>query len=129
MAEDDLLALRQLYEEFANGNFGKGSELFAPDVVFEPSPERSAIHGLESIIAYMRDFLAQWSDYRVEAQEFIEAGDSIVVTERQYATGEWSAIETVKSFYAVWTFRDGLVAHVRWDDDRDTALAAAGLAE
>ena len=51
MAEDDLLALRQLYEEFANGNFGKGSELFAPDVVFEPFPERSAIHGLESIIA------------------------------------------------------------------------------
>ena len=89
--------------------------------------DRETVEG--GIIAYMRDFLAQWSDYRVEAQEFIEAGDSIVVTERQYATGEWRAIETVKSFYAVWTFRDGLVAHVRWDDDRDTALAAAGLAE
>jgi hypothetical protein len=29
---------------------------------------------------------------------------------------------------AVWTFRDGRVVEVRWEDDRDTALRAAGLA-
>ncbi|MBA3263721.1 MAG: nuclear transport factor 2 family protein [Thermoleophilaceae bacterium] len=125
MSDNDVLAL----EEWAKGNFSVGGALFSADIVFEAFPERSAILGLENVVAYFRDFLAQWSEYRIEAEEFIAEGDLIVVTERQYAKGEWSGIETVQTFYAVWTFRDGRVARVRWEDDRNTTLTSLGLAE
>lgn len=122
-------ALQLLYERFAKGDFSGGGELWAPDVVFQPFPERSALHGAPSVAAYMQEFLAQWSDYRVVAEEFLDAGHTIVVKERQYATGASSGIETVMTFYAVWTFGDGRVTSARWEDDRSTALEAAGLSD
>lgn len=125
MSQDDVLALRRVYEQWSKGNFSTG-ELFAPDIVFKPFPERSALHGAESVAAYMREFLAQWTEYRVEGLEFIPSEDAIVVRERQHATGARSGIETTMTFYAIWRFRDGRVVEVGWEDDRDKALKAAG---
>jgi len=129
MSREDVQALRDLYEEWSKGNFWTGGELFVPDVVFEPFAERTTVRGMENVSAYMREFLAQWSDYRVEARELTEANGSIVVKERQYARGKWSGIDTVKTFYAVWTFHQGRVARVRWEDDPNAALEAVGLRE
>ena len=129
MSNANVHALRELYGEWAKGNFGTGAELFAPDVVLESFAERSSLRGIEAIQSYMRGFLEQWSAYRIEAEEFTEAGDSVVVTERQYATGSLSGIETVATFYAVWTFQRGRVVHARWEDDRATAFGAVGLLE
>lgn len=96
-----MLALRRVYEQWSEGNFSAG-ELFAPDIVFKPFPERSALHGAESVAAYMREFLAQWRQYRVESlEEFVTREDTIVVRERQHATGTRSGIETVMTFYAI----------------------------
>lgn len=77
----------------------------------------------------MRGFLAQWSDCRIEGEAFVEVGDTILVTERQHATGKSSGIETAMTAYCVWTFRDGLVVRARWEIDRAIALEAVGLSE
>jgi hypothetical protein len=53
----------------------------------------------------------------------------VLVTGRQYGKGRSSGIETEMTFFAAWTFRDGLVARLRWDSDREQALEAAGLSE
>jgi ketosteroid isomerase-like protein len=77
----------------------------------------------------MREFLAQWSEFRIDAEEFVEVGETILVTERQHGTGKSSGISTEATFYSVWTFRDGLVTRARWETERATALEAAGLSE
>jgi ketosteroid isomerase-like protein len=66
------------------------------------------------------------SEFRIEAQEFVEVGEAVLVTERQYGKGQSSGIETEMTFYAAWTFRDGLVVRIRWETDRARALEAAG---
>ncbi len=62
----------------------------------------------------MREFLAQWSDFRIEAEEIADHGEEVVVTERQRATGKASGVATEQTVYATWTFRDGEVIRVRW---------------
>jgi ketosteroid isomerase-like protein len=118
-------ALRALYAEWARGNFRAGAELFAPDVVFDPLPDLREQRGLAAVTEYMRDFLAQWTDFQVEAEELIEVGEGFVVKERQRGQGKASGVRTESVFYAVWTFRAGRVSHVRWVADRDAALEAA----
>ena len=128
MSEENVEHLRAVYAEWAKGNFRAGEELWAPDIVFEAmSDGRSAI-GRDAIEGFMREFLAQWTDFQIEATDLVERGDTILVTERQRGTGKRSGIEIDQTDYAAWTFRDGLVTSVRWDIDRASVLEAAGLA-
>jgi ketosteroid isomerase-like protein len=90
--------------------------------------ERPAV-GTEAIEALMREFLAQWNEYRVEAHAFDDFDDAVLVTERQHGLGRGSGVETEQTFYCVWRFRDGSVIGVRWDTSRKDALQAAGLSE
>ena len=99
-------------------NFSAGGELFAQEISFEPISDGRGAIGREAIDDYMREFLAQWDDFRVEAEEIIERGDSIVVTERQRATGKASGIATEQTNYAIWTFRGEQVVTVRWTLER-----------
>jgi ketosteroid isomerase-like protein len=64
-----------------------------------------------------------------EAEQFAEFGDTVLVTERQRARGKSSGVETEGTFYAAWTFRDGLVVRAYWDASLANALKAAGLTE
>jgi ketosteroid isomerase-like protein len=129
MGEENIERLRAIYAEWAEGNFRAGAELLAPDGTFKPLSDGRETLDREAVEVYMRDFFASWSDFRTEAEEFVDFGDTILVTERQRAAGKSSGIKTEQVVYAAWTFRDGLVIHLRWDRDRATALEAAGLEE
>jgi ketosteroid isomerase-like protein len=134
MSRENVERLRVVYAEWAKGNFRAGRELFAPDVSFEQGADGRAALGRDAIEGYMRDFLAQWSEFRIDAEDFVQAGETgasetILVTERQHGTGKSSGIGTEQTVYAVWTFRDNLVIRVRWDMNREDVLEAAGLSE
>ena len=130
MSQENVQRLQAVYSEWARGNFRAGGDLLADDVVFEPmSDGRDAYLGREAVERQMREFLAQWSAFRVEALEFAEMGEAILVTERQCGTGKSSGVEAEMTFYSVWLFRDGLVVRILWETDRSRALEAAGLRE
>ena len=72
----------------------------------------------------MRDFLSRWDEFTVSAEEFVDGGETVLVTERQTGTGRESGAVTEMVFYAAWSFRDGEVVRVRWLTDRAEATAA-----
>lgn len=122
-APGNLERLEAVYKELAKGNMAAASELFSPDVLFMPTPDGSnAIVGPDAAQSYMREFLAQWRNYRITAEAFEELGDTIVVRERQYAAGRISEVSMDAVFYAAWTFRDGKVIRARWETEREKAL-------
>jgi ketosteroid isomerase-like protein len=126
MAEEDLERLKAVYAELEKGNLRAGFELFAPDVSYEPIADGRETLSREGSVRFMREFVAQWDDFRIEAKEFEQLGDTILVTERQSGTGRSSRIDIDMKAYAAWTFRDGLVTRARWSLDRDDALDGAG---
>ena len=76
-----------------------------------------------------RDFLAEWDGLVIAGEEFIDAGDSVVVRVDQRATGRDSGTPVHAEYFQVWTFRGASVIRIESVSERAEALGAAGLSE
>ncbi len=130
-ATDRIQMLRRVYDEWGRGQFRAGSELFDPWVVLvlRPGfPDAGAYLGPKEIRRYMLGFLEDWNDAAIEAEELLEAGDSVVVAVHQRAAGKGSGIPVDMRYFQVWTFRGAAVIRIESFRNRPDALHAAGLA-
>ena len=124
--------VRAVYREWARGNFRAGAGILAPDVAFvtfTAEGDDITLHGATAVAAWMRQFLGTWRGLRVEARDFRESGDRVLVLGHQYAKGRQSDVEVEMPTFAVWTLRDGVVTRLQHTRDRAVAFAAAGLSE
>ncbi len=69
-----------------------------------------------------------WDEHRVEIQELIDAGDRVVIFQREYQRGKSSGVELVLDAAVLVDLRDGRIVRVQGYMDRAAALEAAGLA-
>jgi ketosteroid isomerase-like protein len=129
MGEGDIELLRELYEEWERGDFSR--DFFAPDVVSHAHGIVGMVsgqHGREEMLATQLDWLRHWErPFRIEAEEFLDGGDLVVVLIRWRGRGKGSGVEVEAEGAHVWELRDGKA--VRYDiyRDREQALEAAGL--
>ena len=74
MSQDDVEVVRHVYADWARGNRNAGVELFDADIVFETlmpdASERVVAKGPKEVEAFMREWLAQWRDFRLVGEEF-----------------------------------------------------------
>ena len=123
--------LRGVYADWARGNFAAKEGLLDPDVVFILRPEfpdAGVYHGTAGLAEYMRLFLSAWTHLTIAGEEYIEAGDSVVVKVRQHGQGLESQIVTELSYFQVWTFRGSKVIRLEGVRTREEALDEVGLA-
>ena len=132
MSQRNVDALRQIYDEWARGNFRPRFDVYAPDMEWGWSEE---FPGLETVgpdqtlrSDRLRQWLSGWEDWRCEAEEFIVQGDSVVALTRYRGRGKESGAGVDTTGAHVWTFRDGMVVRLVIYSSRDRALEAAGLA-
>jgi ketosteroid isomerase-like protein len=132
MADENVEIVRGILDEWGRGNFRAGTERFDPYstlVLRSDFPEAGGHHGPEEIRAYMEGFLGAWEKVVIEPEEFIAAGDSVVVAVHQVATGKGSGAPVEMRYFSVWTLRGGVVLRVEHIFERSDALEAAGLSE
>jgi ketosteroid isomerase-like protein len=133
MSQGNVEIVRQIYGRWERGDFRAGQEIYDPYVllVLRPEfPEAGAYCGPNEIRKYMReDFLADFADASIAGEEFIDAGDSVIVRVNQQATGPESGVPVGMRYYQVWTFRGSLVIRIESIRERADALQAAGLSE
>jgi ketosteroid isomerase-like protein len=123
--------VRTIYERWGRGDFAAGVELYDPNVLLVLNPEfpdPGTYLGLAEIGAYMRgQFLSDLHDVEISGEDFVEAGDSVVVLVSQIATGPESGVRVPIRYYQVWTFRGDSVIRIESIREREDALAAVGL--
>jgi ketosteroid isomerase-like protein len=106
-------------------------EAIAPGFEFDFSrgmgPGRG-IYGVDQIRRYLADFAANWESVRLEPNEFIEAGDLVVVSQTTRARGR-EGIELTAHPTLVWTVCEGEIERVCLYQERQDALEAVGLVE
>jgi ketosteroid isomerase-like protein len=128
---DRVGVLRVVFSEWANGDFHIGGVLLAPDVVSmweEPPGDDVVCHGRQQMAERFRDFLANWSEFRVAAEEFIQLDDDhVLVVARQSAKGASSGLPTEARVHIVWKFAAEQVVATYWFFERAKALRLAGL--
>jgi ketosteroid isomerase-like protein len=133
MSQENVEVVRQIYECWGRGDFRAGGELYDPYVllVLRPEfPEAGAYCGPDEIRKYMReDFLADFESAVIAGEEFLDAGDSVVVRVSQQATGPESRAPVGMRYYQIWTFRGRSVIRIESVMERTDALEAVALAE
>src|SRR3954449_13035225 len=91
MSRENVDALRAVYDEWGRGNFRAGVDLYDEHVLYLPLeglPDVGRSHtGPDGIREYMRGQLQARTRLTLAAEEFIEAGDSVVVAAHWVAVG------------------------------------------
>jgi ketosteroid isomerase-like protein len=131
MAERPIDIVRRIYDDgWSRGDFNAGVERYDRYIVLvlrEEFPDPGPYWGAQAIRGYMRNhFLADFKDATITGEEFIEAGDSVVVRIRQAAAGAVSDLPVEMSYYNVWTLRGGSIIRIESIMEREDALAAVG---
>ena len=130
MSQENVEIVRRAfaYEIYGVGDRAEAEAIFDPDVVMNPTNE-GPFHGPDA----MRDDFERWAsafeDLEVSPEEFIDAGDRVLVTAYHRGRGRASGVEVDGRFYEVYTLRDGKVVRVDEYVDRAEALEAVGLRE
>ena len=139
MSEENVEIVRRAYEAFNRWGVQPWEEpsaeippLLHPDVEFHthPSaPEAGVYRGREAVIEYHERVFGQFESIRIELEELVPVGESVVIVTRQHTVPRASEAEIVQPVVDVWMIRGGLLAERKPYSTRADALEAAGLRE
>lgn len=125
--------VRESFEAFFEGNLERASEILDPDVVWEETsglgPDASTYRGFEAAREAIQSWIRMWQDYEFAVEEYLDAGDQVVVLARERGHGRASGASVERELAEVATLQNGKVVRNRlfasWDEARETA----GLSE
>jgi ketosteroid isomerase-like protein len=126
MSQENVEAARRCIEAYCRGDYDEASEYLAPDVVWEVGQELPA-HGPAAVRDVWRRWDAEWEELETVAEEYIDAGDQLVVIMRYRGRGRISGVEVNDLQFEVHTLRDGKCIRKVEFPTRAEALEAAGL--
>jgi ketosteroid isomerase-like protein len=130
MSRENLDALRRVYAAWAEGDFWSGGSLLDPHIVhlghWPSDPDSGPHYGLEAVTAYMRRFLDSRQSWRIEATDFRQVGDSVVVRVRRAGIRKSRGLPVEDEGFQVWTFRGGRVVWLEGFAQQQEALEAVG---
>jgi ketosteroid isomerase-like protein len=133
MAQDNVQALRDVFEAFNSGDLGRVIAFTHPDFEGVVPPELSAepdiYRGHDGIRRYFQSFEEAMTEIRFHADRLWDAGESVAVAARLTAKGRQTAISVEQQFVLVWTFRDGMAIRVQAYVSLPEALESVGIAE
>ena len=131
MSQENVERLRAVYERWGRGDVWT-PEIFEPEVEVvwaAEIPDADTTHGLTEFEQASRSWLSAWDGLRVDAEEYIDLGERVLVLVTIRGRGKDSSIETEGKYAHVWTMRDGKATRLVGYTDWDKALEAVGLSE
>jgi ketosteroid isomerase-like protein len=133
MSREKVEVMRRIFEDWGRGDFRAAVEFFDPHVMLVLGPEfpdEGVSIGPEEIATYTRhDLLASWADFAIEAEDLVDAGDSVLVQVHQRGVGLGSGVLTELRYFQVWTFRGDAIIRIQSFREREQALEAVGRSE
>lgn len=132
MSQENVELVKQGFQAYADGGWEAMLPLLAPEFEAITSPdvamEPDTYRGEEGIRRYFESFEEAMEDIRlVPDDEFIDAGDKVVVPFRLLARGKETGIEVEQHAFQVWTLRNEKALRLEVFASREQALEAAGL--
>ena len=135
MSQQNVDTVRLGYERYAAGDLEGVSVLFSEDVVLADGgglgvadTAAGTFHGPEGFVRSARESLEAFDDFQVETEDFIDAGDAVVVAVRISGTGKASGARLEMRLAHLWVMGDdGKVMRGEVYRSAEEALAAAGL--
>lgn len=105
------------------------AEFAQPDMVIDITSNvfnPGTFEGFEGFLRFMDQVGEAWAEFRLEPEEVFEQGDVVVALVRAVATGHGSGVEIDAPSAVVCEMRDGRIAVIRIEPDREAALRVIG---
>ena len=127
MSQENLKLVRDLLEAVAAGGFDAAREFLHPDfeMIQLPLHPEAGTYGAQAAEASMEAWMGSFEDFRWEAEEFIDAGDQVVVVVLEHGSAR-GGVALDHRVGTVYTVRDRPVARLAWFHEKEQALAAVG---
>jgi uncharacterized protein len=130
VSRETVEVIRSIYDDWLGG--GMALDKFDPDIAMVESktiPGAPTAYGIDAVRRYIESFPNYWAEIRFEPQEYIEAGDQVVVIARLIGRGKASGVDVTHTWAYVWTLRGGRALRMEAYADRTEALEAVGSGE
>jgi uncharacterized protein len=132
MAPGNAELIRPIYEEWSRGNWRPRFDVYDPHMEWGWSDE---FPGLAGVYEDHRDpnprlhsWLKEWEYWRVEADDYLELGDHVVVLASYHGQGKGSGADIHQEGAHVFELRDGKVVRLEIFADRERAIKSARAA-
>src|SRR5918994_3091431 len=116
MSKENVETVRRGYELYAAGDLRGVAGLFSDEAELADAgglgvagTAAGTRYGPEEFIQATEEALEAFEDYRVEAEEFIDAGEAVVVSVRISGRGRASGAELEMRLAHLWVLRNGKV--------------------
>ena len=128
MSQHNVEILRHAIEHF----FRTGEPLWEqidPEVEVHDHdiPDAGTYRGHEGYAKWLADWGAAWSEFSAEPEQWIDAGEQVIVVLQLTAKGRGSGLELKRRDAMLFTLRDGKSVRVDYYNNAAQALAAAGV--
>ena len=130
MSAENVQIIRRLVEAFNDRDLDAMAQVMEPGAELYPlraQLEGKVYRGYDGLREMLADFDQDWDFVRMDAEEFREAGDQVVVLGRLRARGRTSGVDLDVPMGFVWRLRDGKVVYARSFSEPADALRDAGL--
>jgi uncharacterized protein len=130
MSQENVDLVRRGFEAFARRDIAAVLELLAPDV--DVTSDALGLSGGGSYLGHdgfvraTKETLEAFEDYRIDGEEFIDAGDDVVVLVHISGRGRGSGVPVDMRLVHVWTVRGGKGVRARIFENKGAALEAVG---
>jgi ketosteroid isomerase-like protein len=128
VSEENVEAIRAMYEQFARGDFSAFAD-FGDAFEFVTSPELpdAGTYRGEAARQWVQAWVDSFEGLTIEPTEIIDAGDKVFAGILQRGRFRGSETATEGRWWAVTTFRDGEMVRAQLFAERTHALGAAGV--
>jgi uncharacterized protein len=126
MSVENVEVVRKAYDAFGNGDLEVLGQFFAEDAEWETPdslPLGGVVRGRDAILGNFAQIPQYWSKFSIEPDEYIDAGEHVVVRGVQRATGASGSFES--RYLHLVELDDGKI--VRGEYIGDTAKAKEAL--
>jgi ketosteroid isomerase-like protein len=128
MSQENIEVVRGQFQAWTRGDLAAVFERVDENGVVRPiiGPEW---HGPQGFLEMAADWVEGFDEFTVKAEEFLDAGDEVVVRVHQEARGASTGVPVQVTFWWVYSLKDGKIIRLEMFEDREPALEAAGLSE
>jgi len=133
MSTENVEIVKRASSLLENRDWAAGADLFDPEVELHGTvgglEEGKVLRGLGEILAaFDAETEEAWDEHRIEPQEFVDAGDRVVILHREYQRSK-SGVELVIDTASIHDVRDGRIVRMQGYMDPAAALKAAGVGD
>ena len=132
MSRENVKIVQSAAEAFNRRDVDAWLAHFDPDIVwhaFPDEPDPGPFHGHDAVRAMAARWMDVLSDFRLEAKEFIDEGEYVLMPARMLGRIRDSDADVTVDEVYVNKFRNSKIAEVRECRTKEEALEAVGLRE